>query len=139
MRKSQWITIGVGLLLVVVLYRFGRIIPEKKPIQIQQSGSQSSVTSITIDTILTLAKKELTTEQVVRLNILENSLPDRPAGISRGDIKEQKLKVYYQLAHFWSDTAGIFEPYAWYEAEAARLDNSEKSLTFVARLFLENL
>ena len=132
MRKSQWITIGVGLLLVVVLYRFGRIIPEKKPIQVQQSGSQSSVTSITIDTILALAKKELTTEQVVRLNTLENS-------ISRGDVKDQKLKVYHQLAHFWSDTAGIFEPYAWYEAEAARLENSEKSLTFVARLFLENL
>ncbi|MDP9229053.1 MAG: hypothetical protein M3O67_00105, partial [Bacteroidota bacterium] len=33
----------------------------------------------------------------------------------------------------------IFEPYAWYEAEAARLENSEKNLTFAAHLFLNNL
>jgi cytochrome c-type biogenesis protein CcmH/NrfG len=81
---------------------------------------------------LALAKKELTNDQVVRLNTLENS-------ISRGDVKDQKLKIYHQLAHFWGDSAGIFEPYAWYEAEAARLENSEKSLTFVAQLFLDNL
>jgi tetratricopeptide (TPR) repeat protein len=130
-KKSQWITVGVAILVVATLYRFGRIIPNKKPIQVQ-TDSQTNVTPITIDTILTLAKKELTTEQVVRLNTLENS-------ISRGDVKDQKLKVYHQLAHFWGDTAGIFEPYAWYEAEAARLENSEKSLTFVARLFLDNL
>jgi Flp pilus assembly protein TadD len=43
------------------------------------------------------------------------------------------------LARFWSDTARIFEPYAWYNGEAARLENSEKSLTFAARLFLDNL
>jgi tetratricopeptide (TPR) repeat protein len=33
----------------------------------------------------------------------------------------------------------MFEPYAWYTAEAARLENSEKSLTFAARLFLNSL
>ena len=49
------------------------------------------------------------------------------------------LKIYHQLAHFWADTAQIFEPYAWYEAEAARLENSEKTLTFAAHLFLQNL
>jgi tetratricopeptide (TPR) repeat protein len=54
-------------------------------------------------------------------------------------VKEQQLNIYHQLAHFWSDTAGIFEPFAWYEAEAARLENSEKNLTFAAHLFLNNL
>ncbi len=57
----------------------------------------------------------------------------------RGDVKSQKLDVFHQLAHFWKDSARIFEPYAWYEAEAARLENSEKSLTFAAHLILENL
>ena len=33
----------------------------------------------------------------------------------------------------------FFPAYGWYEAEAARLENSEKSLTFAAHLFLENL
>ena len=93
---------------------------------------QTEVSGISSDTILVLSKKQLTPEQVVRLNTMENS-------ISRGDVKEQQLKVYHQLAHFWADSAVIFEPYAWYEAEAARLENSEKTLTFAARLFLENL
>ena len=132
MKKSQWITIVVAVLLVAVLYRFGRIIPKKKSVSTQQSVQETATTSITIDTILASVKKELSTEQVIRLNTLENS-------ISRGDVKAQKLKVYHQLAHFWGDTASIFEPYAWYEAEAARLENSEKSLTFAARLFLDNL
>jgi tetratricopeptide (TPR) repeat protein len=59
--------------------------------------------------------------------------------VIRGDVKKQKLDVFHQLAHFWKDSANIFEPYAWYEAEAARLENSEKSLTFAAHLILENL
>jgi tetratricopeptide (TPR) repeat protein len=63
---------------------------------------------------------------------LENS-------ISRGDVKDQQLRVYHQLAHFWGDSAQIFEPYAWYTAEGARLENSEKTLTFAAHLFLDNL
>ena len=64
---------------------------------------------------------------------------DLEQSVIRGDVKKQKLDVYHQLAHFWKDSARIFEPYAWYEAEAARLENSEKSLTFAAHLFLENL
>ena len=43
------------------------------------------------------------------------------------------------MARFWKDSALVFEPYAWYTAEAARLENSEKNLTFAAQLFLENL
>ena len=91
-----------------------------------------ATSTISIDTILNLAKQQLSAEQVVRINTLENS-------ISRGDVKDQQLHVYHQLARFWSDSARIFEPFAWYEAEAARLENSEKNLTFAARLFLENL
>ncbi|MBI3138129.1 MAG: tetratricopeptide repeat protein [Sphingobacteriales bacterium] len=79
-----------------------------------------------------MAKKELKPAQLTWLNTLENS-------ITRGDVKNQQLAVYHQLSHFWKDTARIFEPYAWYEAEAARLENSEKSLTFAARLFLDEL
>ena len=69
---------------------------------------------------------------MIRLNTLEHS-------ISRGDVKEQKLHIYHQLASFWADSAGKFAPAAWYTAEAARLENSEKSLTFAAHLLLNNL
>jgi len=88
--------------------------------------------AITIDSILEVSKKQLNNEQVARINMLENS-------ISRGDVKNQQLKVYHHLSHFWGDSMRFFPPYAWYEAEAARLENSEKTLTFAAHLFLENL
>ncbi|MBL0336391.1 MAG: tetratricopeptide repeat protein [Chitinophagaceae bacterium] len=93
---------------------------------------KTQLQEITTDTVLALAKKGLTEEQVIRINTLENT-------ISRGDVKNQQLSVYHQLAHFWNDSARLFEPYAWYEAEAARLENSEKNLTFAARLFLDNM
>lgn len=84
------------------------------------------------DSIIAQAKKRLTNEQVTRINALEHS-------VVRGDVKSQQLSVYHELAEFWGDSVRIFEPYAWYEAEAARLENSEKSLTFAAHLFLQNL
>ncbi|MGH2648261.1 MAG: tetratricopeptide repeat protein, partial [Ginsengibacter sp.] len=59
--------------------------------------------------------------------------------ISRGDVKMQTEKQYSELASFWKDSVGIFAPYAYYLSEAAKLDNSEKNLTFAARLILENM
>ncbi len=87
---------------------------------------------VTIDSILHHAKENLSPEQTTRLNFLENS-------ITRGDVESQKSHVLHQLARFWRDSIRLFEPFAWYSGEAARLENSEKSLTFAAQLFLNNL
>jgi tetratricopeptide (TPR) repeat protein len=138
-KKPQWIVIVAAVLLVTVIYAFGRTVPNHRAAAPVATHSDSdghdhgmAVANFSVDTMLNIAKKQLTAKQVLRLNELEYS-------ISRGDVKAQQLKVYHQLAHFWSDSARIFEPYAWYEAEAARLENSEKTLTFAAHLFLENL
>ena len=130
MKKPQWITLAAALILVVVLYVFGRIVPEKKTNTARQPDPADN--SVSIDSILSGAKKRLDPAQIVRLNALENS-------VVRGSINEQRLRIYHQLAHFWADTGQVFEPYAWYEAEAARLENSEKSLNFAAHLFLQNM
>ena len=138
MRKAQWITITVAVIAVASIFLFARTVPEKKPIIAEQHTADDGHDhgdadgNVTVDSILNLARKQLTPEQLVRITTLENS-------ISRGAVKKQQLDVYHNLSHFWSDSVGIFEPYAWYEAEAARLENSEKSLNFAARLFLENL
>ena len=138
MKKPQLITIGIALLLTAGIFIFGRTVPKKKVITATEHGPNDGhnhgtvESAISIDTILNMAKKQLTTEQAVRINTLENS-------ITRGDVKDQQLHVYHQLARFWADSAHVFEPYAWYNAEAARLENSEKNLTFAAQLFLENL
>jgi tetratricopeptide (TPR) repeat protein len=132
MKKPQWITIGIALIAVIGLYAatqkqiFG-------PREVKQTRIEPAATSVlSIDSILTHAREHLSQEQITRLNFLEHS-------ISRGDVKDQQLHIYHQLTRFWGDSARIFEPYAWYTAEAARLENSEKSLTFAAHLFLNNL
>ncbi|HZG99948.1 MAG TPA: tetratricopeptide repeat protein [Flavisolibacter sp.] len=145
MKKPQWITAGLALLITVTLYAltqdkvFGH--HPKGPSTAPQTDSHAghdhakddhSHQELTIDTLLGMAKNNLPPDQLTRLTFLENS-------ISRGDVTEQKLHVYHQLARFWRDTARLFAPYAWYTAEAARLENSEKSLTFAAHLFLRNL
>ena len=139
LKKPQWLTIAFALILVLAIYRFGRTTPAAKTIAVTETQhsaddghAHGTEEDLSVDSILALAKKQLSTEQVMRINTLENS-------ISRGDVKNQQLKVYDQLARFWGDSARIFEPYAWYKAELARLEYSEKSLTFAAHLFLENL
>src|SRR5437588_7249708 len=134
MKKQQWITAGIAFLLLIGLYAatenqlFGT--PKTKKSEFQTPINPEA--SISIDSILFRAKKELSPSQLTRIDLLENS-------ISRGDVKNQQIGIYHRLAHFWGDSAGKFEPYAWYTAQSARLENSEKSLTFAARLFLDNL
>ncbi|MBZ4189723.1 tetratricopeptide repeat protein [Niabella sp. 3A5MI-3] len=127
---------------VVLLLAFGRTTPRPgakqasgEAVQEQAAGDHDHANeagSFSIDTILALSKKELPADQVLRLDLLEQS-------ITRGDVKKQQLDVYHQLAHFWRDTAKAFIPYAWYTAESARLENSEKSLNFAAQIFLNQL
>ncbi|MGK2862714.1 MAG: tetratricopeptide repeat protein [Chitinophagaceae bacterium] len=135
MKKPQWITISLAAILIITIFLFGRTVPVKKNIPVElhndsDGHDHSQASAISIDSILNYAKKQLSVEQVTRLSMLESS-------ISRGNVKDQQLKIYHQLSHFWGDSMRLFPPYAWYEAEAARLENSEKSLTFAARLFLE--
>lgn len=132
MKKPQWITFITGIGLVLIIFLWGRFAPARsnKPVTPPEGSEVSS--TISTDSILEAAKKRLTPEQMVRINTLEHS-------ISRGDVKDQQIKVYQELARFWADSAAAFEPYAWYIAEGARLENSEKSLNFAARLFLRSL
>ena len=132
MKKNQWILAGLTFIAVIGLYAatqkkiFG-LSENKKPAA--HAGQHDSFSA---DSILLRAKEKLSAEQLTRLNFLEHS-------ITRGDVKDQQIHIYHQLARFWGDTVRMFEPYAWYTAEGARLENSEKSLTFAAHLFLDNL
>lgn len=138
MKKPQWITVAVAVLLTAGIFIFGRTVPRKKPVAATEHGPNdghnhdAELQPISTDSILAAVKKRLDPQQALRLNALENS-------VKRGDVQDQQVHVYHQLARFWLDSARIFEPYAFYTGEAARLENSEKSLTFAAQLFLDNL
>ncbi len=94
----------------------------------QQNMSAGNLT----DTILNMAKGQLKPGQLQNVLQLEKS-------VSSSSKRDDKLRVYHELAHFWKDSTGFFLPFAFYEGETARLENSENSLTFAAHLFLENL
>ena len=132
MNKNQWIFFSIALLIAAVLYAAS----EKQffgPPKIKKPQFElSTQTQFSTDSVLYYAKQRLNSSQITRINFLEHS-------VSRGDVKDQQLHIYHQLAAFWRDTARSFKPFAWYTAEAARLENSEKSLTFAARLFLDSL
>jgi tetratricopeptide (TPR) repeat protein len=82
--------------------------------------------------MLDKAKKQLKPAQLAYLTTLENS-------ITRGDLTNQKISVYSQLAAYWRDSIGAVAPFLWYQGEKAKLENSEKNLNFAAQSYLEEL
>ena len=119
--------------LVVLLFVFGRFVPEKEKLtKTNTSVAAPAVSTFSIDSARSLAEKNLTGELNLSLKTLEDKLKSAATPAAQ-------LAAYHELAHFWSEEFRFFELYAWNEALAARLENSEKSLTFAARLFLDNL
>lgn len=128
--KKQLILAISGLTLVSLVFFFGRTTATKiKPIVSVQS---SPVKEFSIQNLIEEKKKQLNPSQILFLTKLENS-------VIRGNVTEQQIKANTQLAGFWKDSIRSFEPYVYYLSEAAKLDKSEKNLTFAAQLILSNL
>jgi tetratricopeptide (TPR) repeat protein len=127
--KKQLILAGTGVILVFVLFFFGKTAAPKKEMPV---STKAETPQFNIKDTLSVRKQQLSPEQLVYVNNIESS-------ISRGDLKNQKVNQYTNLANFWKDSANKFIPYIYYLSEAAKLDNSEKKLTFAARLILESM
>jgi tetratricopeptide (TPR) repeat protein len=128
-KKQQLLLAGSGLIVLLLLFFFGQTVPPKKAVAKTTSESHGQ---ITINDILQASKQRLTPAQQSYVNTMETA-------VVRGDVKEQQLKVYNQLAGFWRDSVGAFLPAAWYTGEGAKLENTEKKLTFAAHLYLDNI
>lgn len=122
-----------GLILLLSLYFFGRTKPNATKQPVAQTSHNDHADDV-LDTkkILETAKSRLTPGQQAWVTAKENS-------ITRGDLVGQKIQLYDQLATFWKDSAHVFEPFAYYLGEKSKLENSEKSLTFAAHLYLKQL
>ena len=131
MIKQQVFLVSGGFLLLIVLFFFGNTIPPKTSTPVV-ADSPHQEKKISTEKLLAQAKEKLTPQQLQMVTSLENS-------VKRGDVKNQQIKVFKQLASFYRDSVNQFEPYAFYTASAAKLENSEKNLTFAAHLFLNNL
>ena len=127
--KKQVILIGAGIILIIALFFGGSTIAPSKPIIPLKS---SAIQAFDIQQYILDSKQQLSPSQAIYLSQLENN-------ITRGDLPKQKIEAQTAIANFWKDSVQLFEPYAFYISMAAKLDNSEKNLTFAAQLILNNL
>jgi len=135
MKRQQYWLAGVGLLLLLALYFFGQTVPPHKKPEASEGGTSGVplVKSIGLQDILQASQARLKPDQLSYVSRLQNS-------VVRGDVQAQQLHAYRQLAGFWKDSVQEgFLLYAYYSGEAAKLEKSEKSLTFAAQLFLQSL
>jgi tetratricopeptide (TPR) repeat protein len=128
MNKQQLILIILGLATVAGLYFLGpTVAPGKKsPTAIADSVSQPSFDPEKIEQQVLAS---LSTDRQKFITGLKQS-------VKRGDVKDQSVHVYHQLARFWKDSVPNPFLHFTYTAKAAELENSEKSLTFAAHSIL---
>ena len=119
-----------GIILVVVLFFFGRTVAKKNTVETATPVVLAK--TFNISEYISSFKQKITPSQVLTLGKLENS-------VTRGDVLTQQIQANNQLATFWKDSIHAFEPYVYYLSAGAKLDNSEKNLTFAAQLILDNL
>lgn len=131
-KKQQFILLAGGLLILSSLLFFGKTVAKKDPTITKSAGNKPTAPIFNIVEYISEAKKKLTVPQLDYVNKLEN-------GVSRGDVKEQQIKVYNQLATFWDDSLHEHELHLFYTSESAKLVNSEKNLTFAAQMMLDDL
>jgi tetratricopeptide (TPR) repeat protein len=115
---------GAGVVLLFTLLLFGKTVTEKTEVPM---AAASAAPEFNIQNAIKEEKQKLSPTQLVYVSNLENN------------VKKQSENQYSNLADFWKDSVASFVPYAYYLSEGAKLDNSEKNLTFAARLILENM
>jgi len=135
MKRQQILLAGAGVFILLTLYFLGQTVPPHKQLIAAADGTAGApaIKSIGLQDILQASQSKLTPAQSSYVSRLQQS-------VVRGDVKVQQLNADRLLAEFWKDSVQSgFLLYAYYTGEAAKLENSEKSLTFAAQLFLQSL
>jgi tetratricopeptide (TPR) repeat protein len=130
--KSQIALLSGAGILLLVLFLFGKTHLTENNLSAVGNAAEAHNHQDESENLIASARKTLKPGQLNSLQVIENQL-------NKDSSSENRLHVFHQLSRFWADSAGIFEMQAYYAGEASKLENSEKSLTFAARLYLDNL
>ncbi|RAJ03865.1 tetratricopeptide repeat protein [Chitinophaga skermanii] len=123
--------------MLVALYAFGRTVPSHKGHDhahapaANAAGDGQAIAEANFDDLLKKAKSRIPADKITLVEGLEHA-------VVRGDVHHQQIVVYKQLAAVW-DTLREQPISTYYLGEAAKLENSEKSLTFAATSFLNHM
>ena len=131
MKQQQWLLISGGSILFAALFFFGKTVNPDKP-SVTAATQTTPATNLSTEDVLLKYKQGLNATQLQKLSQMENS-------VVRGDVHNQQIQIYHQLASYWMDSLQKEEPGAYYIGEAAKLENSEKNLTFAAHLLLDDM
>jgi hypothetical protein len=128
MNKQQLILIILGLATVAGLYFLG---PTVEP-------GKKTATAIADSSLQPAFDPGRVEQQVVASLSADRQkfISGLKESVKRGDVKDQSVHVYHQLARFWKDSVPNPFLHFTYTAKAAELENSEKSLTFAAHSIL---
>ena len=128
MVKNKALLAGSGLILVLFLFILGRTTEPQKPIPV----SVAAAPTFDIEQFIEKSTAQLPLQQAIYVDSLNKLLH------STGTQSEQSA-IAAQLANFWKDSVRQFDTYVYYLSKQAKLDNSEKILTFAGQLILTRL
>ncbi len=117
-------------ILVLALFLFGKTNKTKADLAIIPEVNAPA--AFNIATYIEKEKEKLSPKTNIKLTNLEQA-------VKRGDVVNQSINAYETLATFWKDSIKLNDLYIYYKSSAAKLENSEKNLTFAARLYLNSL
>ncbi|MGN7719423.1 tetratricopeptide repeat protein [Chitinophaga sp. 22620] len=137
MQRNQLLLLGLAVAVITVLFAFGRITPKVQGHDhaghdhSAEGAPMAGAKAADFNDLLKKAKEKVPADKLVEITGLENT-------VVRGDVQTQQITAYRQLYTIW-DNLNELPIAAHYAAEAAKLENSGKSLTFAANLFLDHL
>jgi len=137
LRPVHYITLAAAIALTALLYLGGNTVPPAKDgVATKQqhndaAGAQgpNTMRAASFDSIIISSRKQLPKTAADEIAAIENKL----AAIRDSS---QMAAVFIQLAQVWEKNKQL-PVAAYYSAKAAKLENSEKKLTFAGQFFLQ--
>ena len=136
MRVTHYITLAIAIALIALLYWGGKTIPPAKK---QGANTQPTAGAMTqgpntmkpasFDSILTASRRQLPKTAVDTVNTIENEL-------TAIRDSSRMASVFIRLSGVW-ERGNMLPVAAYYKAKSAKLENSEKKLTFAGQNFLQ--
>ncbi len=127
--KNKLLISIIGIFAVVLLFYFGKTTSSR---QKDIPDFPKKVQSFDI-------QKFIDSEKSKQVEFVQKAIGGLEKNINENADITEKVAAIFSLANYYKDSVKLPEAYLYFISEAAKLDNSEKNLTFAAQLFLNAL
>ena len=135
MKAAQYITIAAAIALIALIYWGGNTIPPAKPMAMKQPAAggvaqgPGTMKPASFDSLIAASKSQLPKTAADSVKTIENEL-------SAIRDSSRMAVVFMRLSGVW-ERAGQHIVANYFTATAAKLEKSQKNLTFAGQYFLE--